>query len=135
VFAPAAAHLCNGVGLMELGDPVEPMTLRPGILPLSETTPEGEVKGEVLWVDRYGNVQLNIDPDDIERLGERIRVTYGEQRGRAAVRAETYGALPAGQLGLVVDSYGLVSICFDQRSAADELKLRPGDAVSLQAPS
>jgi hypothetical protein len=25
----------------------------------------------VLWVDRYGNAQLNIDPTDIESLGSR----------------------------------------------------------------
>jgi S-adenosylmethionine hydrolase len=135
VFAPVAAHLCNGVDLTDLGPEVDPATLRPGILPLSETVEDGSVKGEVLWVDRFGNVQLNVGPEEIDGFGDRIRVSYGENRGRAAVRAETYGALPAGQLGLVVDSYGLVSIVFDRMSAADELKLRAGDAVSLQAPS
>src|SRR3954470_24063765 len=34
VFAPAAAHLCNGVALSELGPDVDPFTLRPGILPV-----------------------------------------------------------------------------------------------------
>src|SRR2546421_918797 len=29
VFAPAAANLCNGVDLAELGDPVDPLTLLP----------------------------------------------------------------------------------------------------------
>jgi S-adenosylmethionine hydrolase len=36
-----------------------------------------------------------------------------------------------GEIGLVVDSYGLVSIAFDRRSAADELGLRSGDTVRL----
>src|SRR5438445_4292463 len=50
VFAPAAAHLCAGVDLAELGDPVEPITLLPGIVPLSRDE-AGGVTGEVLWVD------------------------------------------------------------------------------------
>jgi S-adenosylmethionine hydrolase len=134
VFAPVAAHLCNGVDLLDFGDAIDPATLRPGLLPLSEVS-GNVVSGEVLWVDRFGNVQLNIDPEDIEAFGERVRVSFGEGRGRMAVRAATYGALPAGQLGLVVDSYGLVSVVFDRMSAADELKVRAGDAVSLEGPS
>jgi S-adenosylmethionine hydrolase len=34
----------------------------------------------------------------------------------------------------VVDSYGLLSVALDQGSAADELGLRPGDAVELSRP-
>src|SRR5437763_5297813 len=64
VFAPAAAHLCNGVELDELGEPVDPRTLLPGTLPLSRVE-EGRVVAEVLWVDRFGNVQLNVDPDEL----------------------------------------------------------------------
>ena len=133
VFAPAAAHLCNGVDLADLGPAIDPITLRPGILPLSEVTPEG-VKAEVLWVDRFGNVQLNVDPDDIAFLGDRLRVRHGEAGDaiRTGGRVSTYGDLKAGQLGVIVDSYGLVSLAFDRTSAAELLKLRPGDAVSLE---
>ena len=131
VFAPAAAHLCNGVDLAELGPPVDPVTLRPGLLPLTREE-DGRLTGEVLWVDRFGNVQLNVDPDDISALGERVTLRWGEQV-RTARRAVTYGALKPGEVGLVVDSYGLVSVVLDRRSAADELRLRPGDAVTLEA--
>src|SRR4029453_7753727 len=63
VFAPAAAHLCAGVDLAELGDPVDPLTLQPGMIPLP--FPDGDaVAAQVLWVDRYGNAQLNVGPDD-----------------------------------------------------------------------
>jgi S-adenosylmethionine hydrolase len=134
VFAPAAAHLCNGVDLSELGPAIDPITLRPGILPLSEVTPEGAVKAEVLWIDRFGNVQLNVDPDDIASLGDRLRVRFGEAETaiRTGGRVTTYGDLKAGQLGVIVDSYGLVSLAFDRASAAGELKLRAGDAVALE---
>src|SRR5205807_6430178 len=69
IFAPAAAHLCAGVELEELGEPVDPSTLLPGTLPLSRLE-EGRVVGEVLWVDRFGTVQLNVDPDELAAMGE-----------------------------------------------------------------
>ena len=51
---------------------------------------------------------------------------------RAARRAHTYGNIARGQVGLVVDSYGLVSICLERQSAAQELGLGPGDEVQLE---
>lgn len=134
VFAPVAAHLCNGVDLDELGESIDPITLRPGILPLTRTE-DGRLLAEILWIDRFGNAQLNVDPDDIEAFGERVSLRWRGDQVRTARRARTYGDLKAGEVGLVVDSYGLVSVVLDRRSAAEELKLRPGDAVSLAAPA
>ena len=132
VFAPAAAHLCNGVDLGELGPEVDAITLRPGILPLTREE-EGRLVGEVLWVDGFGNVQLNVAPEEIEAMGDRVTLRWGAEQVRTARRAPTYGALKTGEVGLVVDSYGLVSVALDRRSAAEELRLRPGDAVILEA--
>jgi S-adenosylmethionine hydrolase len=52
---------------------------------------------------------------------------------RTARRARTYGDLAGNEVGLVIDSYGLLSIAVSQRSAAAELRLRPGDTVTLEA--
>lgn len=131
IFAPAAAHLCNAVDLAELGPQIDPITLRPGILPLSEAGPDG-IKAEVLWVDRFGNVQLNVDPEDLALLGDRIRVRTGESGVRTAGRVITYGELKAGQLGILVDSYGLASLALDRASAAAELRVSAGAAVTLE---
>jgi S-adenosylmethionine hydrolase len=133
VFAPVAAHLANGVDLAEVGEAIDPLGLVPGMVPLTRLE-DGAVVAEVLWVDRFGNAQLNVDPDEIDGLGERVRLSWGSEV-RTARRAGTYGELKPGEIGLVVDSYGLVSVCLEQRSAAEELRLRPGDAVSLAAPT
>jgi S-adenosylmethionine hydrolase len=130
VFAPAAAHLCAGVDLAELGEPVDPVTLLPGILPLSRQE-EGAVVGEVLWVDRFGNAQLNVDPDDLVLMDDPLVLASGDKT-RTAVRARTYADLRPGQVGLVTDSYGLVSIALDRRSAAEELRIHSGDAVTIR---
>jgi len=129
VFAPVAAHLCNGVSLDDLGDPVDPASLLPGILPLVRME-KGCLVAEVLWVDRYGNVQLNVGPDEIDALGDPVVLTFGGTT-RTATRAAAYGRIGAGAIGLVVDAYGLVSIAADRHSAAAELGLGTGDSVTL----
>ena len=130
VFAPVAAQLCNGVDLLELGEPIDPFGLTPGMLPLSRDE-DGGIAAEVLWVDRFGNVQLNVDPDDLVDWGDRVVVIWGKER-RVAVRAETYADIGPGEVGLVVDSYGLVSIAIDRASAAEQFKLAPATAIRLE---
>ncbi|MBX3285526.1 MAG: SAM-dependent chlorinase/fluorinase [Actinobacteria bacterium] len=129
VFAPAAAHLCAGVPLADLGPEVDPAGLTPGMIPITRV--EGDdLVAEVLWTDAFGNLQLNVDPAEIEAFGDRIGLRFGT-RTRTGVRHRTYAEVPTGEVGLVVDSYGLVSIAFDRASAAEELTLGTGDEVVL----
>ena len=130
VFAPVAAHLCAGVPLAELGTEIDAHSLTPGVFPLSRFEDEALVC-EALWIDRYGNVQLNIALDDLETFGDRVRVVV-DGRTRIAVRAATYAALRVGELGLVVDSYGLLSLCVDRGSAAAELPVHAGAQVIIK---
>jgi S-adenosylmethionine hydrolase len=129
IFAPAAAHLCLGVPLAELGRPLDPGELVPGVLPVSRV--EGEVLvAEVLWVDRFGNLQLNVDPEELAAFGPRVRLRIAG-RERTARQSPSYGGIGAGQIGLVVDSYGLVSIAADRASASAELGIGAGAEVSI----
>jgi S-adenosylmethionine hydrolase len=132
VFAPAAAHLCAGVPFEELGSPVDPASLLPGVLPLPREE-NGTLVGQVLWVDRYGNCQLNIDPDEVEAWGERIQLRWGqgEPTVRTARRTVAFDDLGPGEVGLVVDSYGLLSVALARSSASDLLKLSVNDEVAL----
>jgi S-adenosylmethionine hydrolase len=129
VFAPAAAHLCNGVELEELGDPISVASLLPGVLPVSYEE-DGALVGEVLWVDRYGNAQLNIDPAEIESFGDRVRLRFGEDV-RTARRVTSFDEIGAGEIGLVIDSYGMLAVVVDRHSAADELGLGPSKEIRL----
>lgn len=129
VFAPAAAHLAAGVALTDLGPEVDPGGLFPGTLPLTRIE-DGALVAEVLWTDRFGNLQLNVDPAEIEDFGDRIELRFDGRR-RTGVRHDTYGEIAAGEVGVVVDSYGLVSLCVDRSSAAEELSIETGDEVIL----
>jgi S-adenosylmethionine hydrolase len=133
VFAPAAAHLCAGVPLADLGRTIDPLSLLPGLLPLTREE-DGTLFAEVLWVDRYGNCQLNVDPEEVATFGPRVQLRWGDDV-RTAERATTYEGIAPGQVGLVVDSYGMLSVCLGRRSASRELRLPVGTEVALSAPS
>jgi S-adenosyl-L-methionine hydrolase (adenosine-forming) len=132
IFGPAAAHLCAGVPLDALGPRVDPAELVPGLMPLPRDE-DGAIVGEILWVDRYGNCQLNVDPEAVDTWGERVQLRWPKPRPgvRSAVRAGTYGAIGPGQVGLVVDSYGLLAVSVRNGSAAEALGLEAGDELSL----
>jgi hypothetical protein len=133
IFAPAAGYLAAGTPIDLLGERVDPMSLVPGMVPLS-TDEGGRAAGEVLWVARYGNAQLNIDPGDLAALGVRpggtMEVRCGEDR-RTGRWVSSYAEAKPLELAVVVDSYGLVSLTLDRRPAAEELGLRAGSAVTL----
>jgi S-adenosylmethionine hydrolase len=130
VFAPVAAHLCAGVALEELGPMIEPSSLQPGMIPLPFADGDA-VAAQVLWVDRFGNAQLNVGPDDVAHLGDRLRLVMGE-RTRLARRATSYAELGA-DLGLVLDSYGLLAVSLDRHPASVDLGLAAGDEVKIEA--
>ena len=134
VFAPVAAHLCNGVDLAELGESIDPTLLLPSVIPLPRVEGSSLVC-EALWIDRFGNVQLNVGPDDLSDAwgpdwGDRVRVRFGEHV-RSMVVVPSFAAIPAGAPGLVVDSYGMLALALDRFSAAAELGLGPTDQIVL----
>ena len=131
IFAPAAAHLCAGVPLTELGDLLDTALLVPGMMPLPRVE-DGALIAEVLWVDRFGNAQLNVDPDELDAYGPACSVLIGS-RSRLARRAVSYSELGPGSLGLIIDSYGLIALALDRASAADELGVAAGDQVVISA--
>jgi S-adenosylmethionine hydrolase len=133
VFAPAAGYLAAGTPLEALGELVDPTSLVPGTVPLSRDD-AGRAAGEVLWIDHFGNAQLNIDPGDLAALGVEpggaleIRCGQDCRTGRWVGSYAEAGPL---ELAVVVDSYGLVSLTADRRPIAEELGLRAGSEVVL----
>ena len=105
VFAPVAAHLCNGVDLAELGPLVDTALLMPGMVALPREEDDG-IHAEVLWVDRFGNCQLNIGPDELTAGVDVWGLTIDGER-RVARLARTFADLGPGSIGLVVDSQGM----------------------------
>ena len=130
VFGPAAAHLCLGVPMAELGTAVDPISLLPGLLPVSEVQDDGSIKVEILWIDRFGNAQLNLEPEFLDGWPEVVTVSGG-RINRNATRVNTFADIVGGGFGLLVDSYGLLALAVDRGSAAAELSLSEGDELTL----
>jgi S-adenosylmethionine hydrolase len=137
VLAPAAAHLAAGVDPSELGEEVDAAGLVPGLVSLPRHDEGGAIHGEVWWIDRFGNCQLNIDPDELRAHGAEpgvpLEVRFGDQV-RSVRWVHTYADAKPSELVLLVDSYGLASLALDRGSAAAECALEPASAVTLVPP-
>lgn len=136
VLAPAAGFLARGVPLEELGDVIDAASLTPGLIPLPNVE-AGTMVGEVWWVDHYGNCQLNVGPEELAGLGvgpdATVEVRFGAT-GRQARWVRTYADAKPSELVLVVDSYGLLSLALDRKSAAADCGLHAGAAVTIVPP-
>ncbi len=133
VFAPAAGFLARGVAFEDLGEAIDVNSLTPALVPLPNIE-DGTIVGEVWWVDRYGNAQLNIDPDELRSLGIAPEATVEVRFGTSARQARwvsTYADAKPSELALVVDSYGLVSLALDRASAAESCGIGAGSAVTI----
>lgn len=127
IFAPAAARLSGGWALDRLGPALDPTALRTVDLPPPMVS-AGSVGARVVAVDGFGNVQLNARPSDLDAAGI---VRAADLAGRRVVRAATFADVPRGDLALIVDSQGFAALVVNGGSAAQQLGLRPGDAVVL----
>jgi S-adenosylmethionine hydrolase len=134
VFAPAAALLASGeAAILDLGPEVGPEAVQPLLLPLPEI--EGSfVTGEAWWVDRFGNVQTNIGPDDLAAIGVAPGATLTVKVGASLHSipwVANYSEVDTGEPLLHVDSAGLIAIAVRDGAADDELNLSSGVAVTL----
>jgi S-adenosylmethionine hydrolase len=97
---------------------------------------DGTAEGEVLTVDRFGNVQLTITGTDATEIGVKpggtVLVHCGHRQLLLPYR-EMFGAVATGELVAYTDSAGLVSIAVNGGNAAQRLGLPPGARVSIAA--
>ena len=123
VFAPVAAQVASGVAPDRLGTRVE--TIHELRVPQAERR-DGALAGEVIHVDRFGNVITSLHVRDLRGTERALFVEIGERHDRIPL-LPTYGSAPAGSLLAVVGSSGYVEIALSSGSACDAL----GTAANL----
>ncbi len=127
IFAPAAAHLANGVRITDLGPAVQPAALVPSPIRDPEIR-EGELRSSVVYVDTFGNVKVAGLRADLEaaigpvRPGDALAIAVGSTPGvereiRTTWQA-TFGDVPFGETLVYEDSYGRICIAASQADAA-----------------
>jgi len=128
LFAPAAA-------LVALGD--APASLGPRTVAHSSGLPRprrtaGGARGEVLHVDRFGNLITNIPTDWVAPPVRSVTVRAGGGRTRRIPWASSYDALAPRGFGALGSSFGLVEVAVREGRANDLLTARVGTSVELE---
>src|SRR5215218_9093472 len=134
LFSPAAAHLALGVAPQELGPPLARDALVRLDLP-EPTIDGGRADATVLYVDRFGNMQLNLTRQHLERVGvvpgTRLEIAVGGER-YFATAARTFGDARPGEIVLYEDSYRNVAVAINRGSAAQMFAADAGQPVELR---
>ncbi len=134
VFSPAAAHLANGVAIEELGPTIEPGSLTPLDVPQPEVT-DRSIRACCLYVDRFGNMQLNLTRHHLERLGiepgRQVELELGSDR-YYAIAARTFTDARGGEIILYEDAYENIAIAISGGSVAETFSARPGIDVRIR---
>lgn len=136
VFAPVAAALADGAALERVGSPVDVADLE--LLAVREPgVDEDHVHGEVVTVDHFGNLTLNLQRRHLESAG----ITLGDAvelrcsgKARTVPFLTTYGQADAGALVVCEDAFSTVTVAVNQGSASRELRARRGDPVVIARP-
>jgi S-adenosylmethionine hydrolase len=133
VFSPAAAHVASGVRLGELGPTLDPRSLERLEVP-EPLVGEARVRATVLYVDRFGNVQLNLTAEHLSHIGigpgDRVEIEVGFERYFASA-ARTFADARTGDIVVYEDAYRNIALAINQGSAAQMFSVRVGDELRL----
>jgi S-adenosylmethionine hydrolase len=130
LFAPVAAHLAAGAALAEAGEPLGAGELVDLAMPRARVQ-DGQLLAHALAFDRFGNVMLDVEHDDVASSGFRLGhpVVVNDE---PAHYATTFADVPAGALLLYEDAYRSLALAVNRGSAADRLGLGLDDEVRVR---
>ena len=134
LFAPAAAHLAAGVSVDELGPPLAADALARLELPQADVG-ENRIRATVLYIDRFGNVQLNLTREHLEQAevlpGTTLEVELPLDRYYATA-ARTFADARKGDVILYEDSYRNIALAISGGNAAELFGAAPGQEVRIR---
>jgi len=128
-FAPAAGWLAKGIALASLGKGISDFHVID--LPQPEAR-AGEIRGEVVRVDRFGNLISNIDRRAFEHLATTGAITVRAGVHDVARVVATYAEAPAGELCALFGSTDHLEIAVNAGDAAAQLALGRGAPVTVR---
>jgi S-adenosylmethionine hydrolase len=129
IFGPVAAHLACGVAPTQFGPATTEIIRLPGNPPHVR---EHTIDGEIVHLDRFGNIVTNITLEVLAGLtpGEDVSCRLHERLYRLRFCA-TYGAAAPGQLICLINSNGEFEIALPQGSAAAHIGAVVGQRLVL----
>ncbi|MCX8044077.1 MAG: SAM-dependent chlorinase/fluorinase [Desulfobacterota bacterium] len=130
IFAPAAAYISKGVPAARFGpvvnDPVMMSATEPVVVD-RET-----MRGEIIHIDRFGNLITNIHREMLERFTAGRVFSLNVRKKKIMRLLKNYAAAKENEVFSIIGSTGLLEISINGKSAAERLRARVGDSVTLQ---
>ena len=130
LFAPVAAWIATGIAASKMG----PRVLKPTRLELPEATQKNKsIKGEIIYIDRFGNATTNISAELIGETfasSDTIELKVGKNKINGLVTG--YYQVNLNQAGAILNSWDQVEIFCRDSSAEEKLKLKTGQTVTLK---
>ncbi|UCC58480.1 MAG: S-adenosyl-l-methionine hydroxide adenosyltransferase family protein [Candidatus Bathyarchaeum sp.] len=131
IFAPAAAHLAAGTGPSEFGPAIQDYVFPEFVKPQAR---EGEVVGEVLHIDDFGNIVSNISVEDLQsegfHKGDSLLVRLGDKT-LILQFCSAYGEVPDGTALALVGSSDFIEVALNQGSASKTFKAEVGEPFRI----
>ena len=136
IFAPAAAYLWRGTPISALGPALRSNSSIVALELPRPTESARELRGEVIYVDGFGNLVSNIDRRTADQFGSRFRqksLSVRIKGGAAMGILDTYGDAPEGASLAIFGSFNLLEIAIRNGNAAAKFAAGPGTPVSVVA--
>ncbi len=136
IFAPVAAWLSRGLPIDSVGrriDINDIIELDFNIVKLSSIIIDKTLCGEVIYVDKFGNIALNIRLPDFESLpyGRRVKIIAND-RIFYAHTSRTFSLVRRGDIALYINSFKFLEIGVNMGNAAERLGVNIGDKICLE---
>ena len=128
IFAPVAAHLCNGVAFNKLGEPVDQLQTYRWATPISD---KDGIQGWVIHIDTFGNLITNLSASIIEEVigKEELKIYVGNTILTGI--ASTFGSVVADEPVAYIGSSGMLEIAINKGNAREMLGIKKGAQISL----
>jgi S-adenosyl-L-methionine hydrolase (adenosine-forming) len=129
VFAPAAAHLCEGVNPVDFGAIIKDF-VKPKFSKVKFR--KGKVVGEVLHVDRFGNIVTNIREESLSclKVKDFARVNINQRETKLKL-GKSYAEAKLNESLVLVGSQGYIEIAKYKGNASEEFNAKPSDKITL----
>jgi hypothetical protein len=129
VFAPAAAHLANGVSPAEFGSEIDEI-VKPSFASVAKK--KNKLVGEVLHIDDFGNIISNFDERDLEwlEMKKTLEIKFDETRLKLKL-CKSYAETKKQEPLAIIGSHNFLEISMNQGNAAKIFNVKSGDEVTL----
>jgi len=130
IFAPVAAWLSKGINVSHFGDPITDYVTIP--IPVPATSKDNIIDGEVIYIDRFGNLITNIHTRKIDELSSnpdrRLKVMI---KGKEAPLLNHYSQAKDKGLYSLINSFNYLELFVHRGNASLDFGIAVGEKVRV----